>query len=351
MKGIAKKKNRYYWYVCYANGTFWSCPGVKNGFDRQADCARARRKAEAKIRAGDPLNNITLSDFYQLYKRDYLITLALSSQRNIRYRIEGHILPTYGPVNITEITAHKIQILQNKLYHHSPSVNRATLINLRALLNKAVEWNYLDKAPHIKILPYEKDEDEYIILTPGQLFDLVYSLEGRDKVIVALAGFAGLRRGEIFGLRWEDFDGERLTLRRQFVDGQLTYLKARKTKKQSKAVIPLWSGLTLILKAWKLQSKNTDWVFPGATANPLYSSGWMRIWNKIKADRCLPLTLRLHDLRHTFASILLSQDTNIENVRDLLRHKRLETTDIYRHLLPGQLEKVVTVWDKLKKKA
>jgi integrase len=97
----------------------------------------------------------------------------------------------------------------------------------------------------------KKTEKEYSISTPKQLFDLVNNLKGRDKYIVAVAGFTAMRRNEIFGLHWQDIDlkNNLINIKRQFYMGEVHTVKTKK----SKAEIPIWPRLTKMLKEWKLQ--------------------------------------------------------------------------------------------------
>jgi integrase len=121
---------------------------------------------------------------------------------------------------------------------------------LRKILNKAVEWELITRSPlKTRIPPAPKGK--HPILTPDQLFPLVEGLKGRDKYIVALAGFAGLRRGEIAGLQWQDidFDNNTIHLVRQYTDGRLEDLKTS----DSEATVPIWPKLSKMLKEWKLQ--------------------------------------------------------------------------------------------------
>ena len=71
-------------------------------------------------------------------------------------------------------------------------------------------------------------------------------------------------------------------------------------------------------------------------------------WSRIREEYNLPKDLRFHDLRHTFASIMFSEGVDIGDVQKLLRHASYRTTvDVYRHLLPNQLNKALKILDRL----
>ena len=89
----------------------------------------------------------------------------------------------------------------------------------------------------------------------------------------------GLRRSEIAGLQWGDFDfkAKTLHLQRQFVQGVLGDLKT----KSSAVVIPLWARYVLLMKQWKLESLPGGWVFRGREDKPPWLDNWMKYhWKK-----------------------------------------------------------------------
>ena len=168
----------------------------------------------------------------------------------------------------------------------------------------------------------------------------------RERAIIGLAAFAGLRRGEIFGLQWEDIDlkGRRIDLRRQYFLGKIMPLKTE----SSRICLPICRKLALILAEWKLKSGSPRWVFPGKGSKPLYPDTWIaKHFRRILQENAIP-PMRFHDLRHTFVSILIGEGVPTADVQKLARHVPYQTTmDIYRHLLPDQLEKGLTHLDAL----
>ena len=165
-----------------------------------------------------------------------------------------------------------------------------------------------------------------------------------DKYVVAVASFTAMRRSEIFGLMWQDIDFNKntLSLRRQFLDGEISPLKTE----ASKATIPIWPRLTKMLKEWRLQCKSFKWVFQGKGGKPYSPESWAsKRWSRIRKEYNLQEDLRFHDLRHTFASIMFSEGVAVGDVQKLLRHSSYRTTvDIYRHLLPDQLNNALKIF-------
>lgn len=119
------------------------------------------------------------------------------------------------------------------------------------------------------------------------------------------------------------------------------FSQARVSSYERDNTIPIWSRLSRILMEWRLQSGSPEWVFQGHGDKPLSGEGWHnKHWQAIKTACNLPARLRFHDLRHTFASIMLAGGAAPGDVQRLLRHSSYGTTmDIYRHIMPGQLER------------
>jgi len=234
-------------------------------------------------------------------------------------------------------------LIQNK----SASVAYNTMRTIKKVFNWAVEWEIMADNPIKGKLPPEP-KAEHPTLSMEQLAQIFGKVAAREKVAIALGVFAGLRISEIFGLRWEDinFQENTLYIRRQFTSGLIGSVKTE----VSKSIIPIWDQLANMLKAWKLQCGSPEWVFGGKTSDrPLRPERWRQLqWTKIKRQFNLPSDLRFHDLRHSFATILISQGADKGDIQQLMRHKSIKITmDIYRHLLPKDVSRAYEFFNKL----
>ena len=144
-------------------------------------------------------------------------------------------------------------------------------------------------------------------------------------------------------MNWADFNfnNETLSIRRQYTQGRIEPVKTD----ESRATIPMCGDLIMFMKEWKLQSGSFDWVFQGKGNKPLSGEWWGSTqWPKIKKQYPFPPGFRIHDFRHTFATVLLEFRVPIENVQLLLRHRNLKTTsELYRHLVPAKLRKEISM--------
>ena len=346
-RGIQKKRNRWYWYIYHDNTVTWS----HGGFMTAEEAARDRAIANEKIKKGTYMltAKVTVTNFIKQYVKDYAIpNLRKSTVRKFEGIVRLYIAPNIGRIKLQDLKPLHIQKLLNKVKRErTPTVVYQVMRTLRKILNKAIEWEIIEKSPMLRFKISLPPRTEHSILTPKQLFELIDNLSGMDKYVVAIAGFTAMRRSEIFGLMWQDIDFNKntLSLRRQFSDGEISPLKTE----ASKATIPIWPRLTRMLKEWRLQCRSFKWVFQGRGDKPYSPESWVsKRWSRIREEYNLPKDLRFHDLRHTFASIMFSEGVDIGDVQKLLRHASYRTTvDVYRHLLPNQLNKALKILDRL----
>lgn len=239
-------------------------------------------------------------------------------------------------------------------------VSRATVnrdINtLKAALSRAVEWEIIRENPLAKVKPEKLDSmgkvrylsddeekalraalierdiriktqrvsyNEWLIKRGHEPYPDLTDCHYGDHLtpIVLLTLNTGLRRGEIFNLRWPDINFQTKTLT---VQGATA--KSGETRH-----IPLNSESIDVLKKWLSQSVGTEWVFPGKEQEQLNTikTAWRGLISKAKTK-----DFRFHDLRHSFASKLVMRGIPLNTVRDLLGHSDLKTTLRYAHLAP-----------------
>lgn len=179
---------------------------------------------------------------------------------------------------------------------------------------------------------------------------------------IYLALMTGMRLGEIAALRWQNVNLEQCTISvthsLQMQDNVLV-LKEPKTK-TSRRNIPLPSGAVALLKAEYAKQKDYQNYFDEAYDNRGFVCAWEdgmpydpewigKRWAKIVEDDVnIPDRVRFHDLRHTHATILMSQDINMKVIQERLGHGSIATTgDIYCHVAPGMQTKAVELLEEL----
>ncbi len=235
------------------------------------------------------------------------------------------------------------------------TVNR-DVAALKAAISKAVDWEIIDQHPLAKVKPLKRDSKAKVrYLSENEEKSLRKALQKRDMTIkssrdsanqwrkergyeplpslkasnyadhltpiVLLTINTGLRRGEVFNLKWHDINQQTKTLT---VTGATA--KSGETRH-----IPLNDEAITILKNWRKQVTDTDRVFPGKDRKRLdnIKTSWTKLVTDAKVEN-----FRFHDLRHSFASKLVMKGVPLNTVRELLGHSDLKTTLRYAHLAP-----------------
>lgn len=147
-------------------------------------------------------------------------------------------------------------------------------------------------------------------------------------VVVALN--TGLRRGELFQLRWINVN---------LSSKQITVTSTTSKSKKARYV-PLNIEALNTLKSWHEQTRNSEYVFPNKDGEPL--TDVKHSWASL-LERAAIKSFRFHDMRHDFASQLVKKGVSLYVVKDLLGHSTIQVTERYAHLAPKQLEDAVNL--------
>ena len=151
-------------------------------------------------------------------------------------------------------------------------VARVTLFSVKNLLSgifvHARRMGVLDGANPIQgvSVPGQPGPSDTYACTLDEVMRMLALLSGPARVAVAIAAFSGLRRGEIRGLRWQDYDGKLLWVRRSVCEGHVTEPKSHK----SRAPVPVIAPLARILDEWRVAGAEPGaYIFPSATGFPI----------------------------------------------------------------------------------
>lgn len=237
-----------------------------------------------------------------------------------------------------------------------PSTANRKMGSLSGVFSRAVDWGYLEVSPLDKVKALKVDAKGRIrYLSKGEAKALREALDAREermraerdssnqwraerkrkpmvdlravtftdhlKPMVILSLNTGLRRGELFNLRWPDVNLQTKTIT---VAGEGA--KTIETRH-----IPLNAEALATLKAWKKQSEASGYVFPGQEGERMtdVKTAWLELLKTAGiAD------FRWHDMRHDFASRLVMAGVPLNTVRDLLGHSDIKMTLRYAHLAP-----------------
>ena len=256
-----------------------------------------------------------------------------------------HIKSIIGDYYLEDITADLLDELFYKL--SEKGLSGTSQLYIYRVLHSAFEmgvkrreiyFNYCDM-----IEPPKKDKFQPTIILNDNLFkffDYLNSYNIKYSLPIILAVSLGLRRGEVLGLKWSDIDlkNKVLHIQRTATPHKNGYIFTDCKTDKSNRFLQLSDYLIIKLLEWQnIQNtfsleKTIDFVFTQENGK-IYSATTLNKKYKEILKKCdLDTNIRFHDLRHTFASYLISENVAVPIVSQMLGHSKVSTTlDIYTH--------------------
>ena len=216
---------------------------------------------------------------------------------------------------------------------------KTRFVNVRSVFRAAIRDRVIasDPTEGVRLPRQRKREASMTIPTPGEVKALLDAAGERFVAFVAVCAFAGLRLGEAAALRFEDVDFLRrqLHVRRQVQRAGRGQVEIRLPKYGSERTVPLPDELLTILSAHVELGHRGEWLFAGAEDDPPHQNTVGYWWRKALRDAGLS-GIRLHDLRHFYASGLIASGCDVVTVQRALGHAKPTTTlETYSHLWPS----------------
>lgn len=328
-----------------------------------------REKLSAMRREQERGVNLAVkSQTVEQYLTQWLSDVVQGSVRPRTYEsyestIRKHILPTLGRIELTKLNPQHVQaLLQCKKKEGLAPGSVANIRRvLRAALNQALEWEIVGRNAAKPVKPPKVERLEIRVFTPDEANQFLLAIKGdRWEGLFATALLTGLRQGELLGLHWSDvhLDDGKLYVRYslQRINRKLT-LVAPKTE-VSRREVRLARRAVDALRQHRVRQleersrEGTRWqeqdlVFPSTIGTPAEKSNINKKLSDLLEREGLP-PMRFHDLRHCYASLLLSKGVHPKLVQDQLGHTQLSTTmDLYSHVIPESRVEVAAAMDAL----
>lgn len=299
-----------------------------------------------------------VKEWEEKYAREHLSPGTLEAYK---LHLKNHILPEFGNLSLDKIKPiHIVGFLSDLKKHTIKNGNRLSAGTiayiyrvLRNVLERAVEWKLIKENPAASVRrPADKKEREISVYSEEEVEKLFLSAQNELphwRMFITLALATGLRRGELLGLEWKHVDFQTGTIR---IEQSLSrgekgkpMLKDPKSK-HSIREISLPSSVIEELKAYRKQwakeklqlldlweEKEHEYVFCNEKGHPFYPT-YPRVWWKRFTERAGVRYIRLHDLRHTSATLLINQGVHAKIISERLGHADVRTTmNIYGHAL------------------
>jgi len=318
---------------------------------KEAVLYRAERILAAK-RGAAISPSITVEELMRRWYHHYCAVRKKSvkekRQKDVRSRIECHITPGLGHLELTRLTPYHIQVFVDGI-DRAPRTVRGIYETLNMALRWAVKMQIVGTNPavDIELPPLERTEIHALTEEEARRF-LAAARDSRYHVLFVTALATGMRRGELLALRWQDVDFRRLTLHvrhtLQLAQGGFR-LVPPKTASSVRA-LPLSPRLAALLRRHKEQQnrqrllagplwQNHDLVFANEVGNPVDPDNLIKRYFKPLLEKASLPNIRFHDLRHTYATLMLERGVHVKVVAARLGHSREAfTLATYAHLTP-----------------
>ena len=251
-----------------------------------------------------------------------------STQKSVRWVFNAQLLPTFGSLPLDRITRAGVARWFDEYSRTAPGGANHALSVLRRILNHAVECEHLQtnparsvkRNPRPKLTRFLSREEICRLHRVLDRYGRARPSRVQQADVIRLLLLTGCRRGEILALRWQDVDGDTLTLvdaktgaRRVFLNTPARAILERQPRSASEYVFPS----------------------PLDPGRPLSSN--LRLWYSVRREAGIE-DVRLHDLRHTFASHAVLQGVPLPVVSRLLGHKQPSMTLRYAHVSDRETE-------------
>jgi len=299
----------------------------------RAERIENKRESRQEIRLREELEKQTQENRWTIKRLWEAFKSERSSSRHLdgdNYMFEKHLAPVFGEKTPSEIIPLDVDRFRLRLIKEKSSQTVKYLIQM---LVRAVNYgvkkqlcdglNFRPELPRVNNIKTEFLDSKQIAHLLAAIEEDTHPLAGS---VMKLALFTGMRRGEIFKLKWNDIDFER------------GFITLRDPKGGKDQVIPLNDAARDVFQN-HARTPGSDYVFPGKNGG--YIKELKRPLNQIKAKAGLPKDFRpLHGLRHTFASIAASSGkVDLYVLQRLLTHKTPAMTQRYAHLRDESLRK------------
>jgi integrase len=300
----------------------------------------AREKAKELKRhidnGGDPVGEHsaaraapTVADLCFRFDGEHIAKQRPHTQTEYRGIIRNHVVPKLGKLKVAAVEFEHIERLHAEITKGAPVLANRAIAVLAKMLTLAIKWKLRADNP-CKGIERNREHHRTRYLRPDELTRLTEALavdsNQQAADIFRLLLLTGCRKGEALSATWDQFD-----------IGGGTWTKPHSATKQAQDhQIPLSAPARELLTRLRERSGGSRWVFPGRKGQPRNDTkyAWARIC------RAAGITgLRIHDLRHSYASFLAGAGFSLPVIGALLGHTQPATTARYSHLFDDPLRK------------
>ena len=369
MKGSIRQRSKDSWQIILDTGTN---PDGKRR--RYFETIHSTRKSDAQKRLNEllvslekgvysPPGRLTLAEHLSNWLTGYIkVNCSLRTFDTVQSIADHHLIPALGHIQLKQLHPQTIQAYYGKACEKLSS--RTVHYHHRILsqsLKYAVRQGYLGRNPCELVDPPSPRKKLMRTLTPGELEALLENASSNQFYpVIYTAVSTGLRQAELLGLRWRDIDLDMLSIsvsqvlykRRgicQFNEPKTAHSRRR---------VAMTPKLALFLREYKAERERLYWqvgqpftlddlVFASVEGKPIDPGVLTHNFARI-AKRTGLENVRFHDLRHTFASLMLLRGAKPKVISEALGHASVAfTMDCYSHIISGMQEDAMALLDEV----
>lgn len=324
------------------------------------------RQLEKQVKEKSLVTSMTVDELYNEFKTNHKQEIRASTLRGYETNYTHHIKPYLADVKLSALNIKVLDDWKTKINEKGLSiVTRHNIFGtLRAVLNYGVKKEHLPSNPLDKVDnfkdAYHQDKtidfytpDEFKLFIKSALDNAVITSYYDYYIFFMLAYYTGARKGEIHALKWNCIDNDRLQIKRsitQKIKGD--DVETPPKNKSSIRTIALPQPLINALNEHKARQQQTnpkwkDTAFICGYFRPLRDTS-IETENKKYAEQANIKKIRIHDFRHSHASLLINNNINPLEVAHRLGHSTVDQTlKTYAHLFPNEELKTIEILNKI----
>ncbi len=316
----------------------------KGGFKIKVEAEKALAKIVNGINTGVYIKEDKQMTFQEASKMyiDFHASIYCKGSTKDGYEgyLRNHINPYFGKYRLVDITTTQIQAFVKEMLDNglaNQTINHM-LVLMSCVFNKMIDDEVILKNPVNKVRKLKLTKKEMKILSMDEVYKVLDIAKAHypdfyPALFTAL--FTGIRQGELVALTWDKINWmkEQIYINKSYRQGVISSPKTL----NSIRYIDMSKELIKVLKEWRIRCPHSEkeLVFPNLDGNyqdvnNLVKRKFQKVLNKAKIDR-----IRWHDLRHTYASIMINLNQNPRYIQLQMGHASCQITmDRYSHLMP-----------------
>ncbi len=271
----------------------------------------------------------TMADLAARYLEDHARHKVKRAYQDEKSMLRRLVLPKLGRLRVDEVKHGDVDALHRRISERTPYQANRTMALLRKMFNLAIRWEYRADNP-VTSLQFNPEQPRHRYLSEDELARLTAVLADhpnrRGANVIRMLLLTGARKGEVLNATWDQFDLEK----------RIWTKPSAHTKQRREHRVPLSQATVALLESIReSRPPFCRFVFPGDRPGQAVTE-IKTFWDSVRRKADLP-DVRMHDLRHTYASILANSGLSLPIIGALLGHTQPQTTARYSHLSDNPL--------------